>query len=85
VTGDFDGDGVTTIAVFDPAGIWYIRNSNSAGAPSIPPFNYGMGIWTPLAGNWQFPLDTLPPSGSTDLPRALPAKTDALDQVFANL
>ena len=34
VNGDWDGDGSRTVGVYDPStGNWYLRNSNTAGAP----------------------------------------------------
>jgi hypothetical protein len=42
VVGDWDGDRVTTVGVFDPAtATWYLRNSNTPGAPDVTPFAYG--------------------------------------------
>jgi hypothetical protein len=42
-----------TIGVYDPfTAVWYLRNSNSSGAPSIAPFQYGGIGWVPLVGNW---------------------------------
>jgi glucose/arabinose dehydrogenase len=39
--------------VFDPStAIWYLRNSNSAGAPDIAPFAYGLPNWKPVVGDW---------------------------------
>jgi V8-like Glu-specific endopeptidase len=52
VTGDWDGDGTTTIGVVDPKGTWYLRNTNGPGAPDIQPFAYGAGSWTPVVGDW---------------------------------
>ena len=38
VVGDWDGNGTCTVGVFDPTNAtWYLRNSNSAGAPTSPP------------------------------------------------
>jgi hypothetical protein len=31
---------------------WYLRDSNSAGAPDIAPFQYGAPGWRPVAGDW---------------------------------
>jgi hypothetical protein len=43
----------TTVGVYDPAtATWYLRNSNSAGAPDIPPFAYGFTGTVPVAGDW---------------------------------
>jgi hypothetical protein len=52
VVGDWDGDGTTTVGVLDPAGKWYLRNSNSGGAPDVPAFAFGAGSWQPVAGDW---------------------------------
>jgi uncharacterized delta-60 repeat protein len=42
-----------TAGMFDPStGTWYLRNVNSAGAPTIPPFRYGATGWVPLMGDW---------------------------------
>jgi hypothetical protein len=39
--------------VFNPAtATWYLKNSNTAGAPDITPFAYGGGGWIPVAGDW---------------------------------
>src|SRR5205814_586016 len=51
--GDWNADGVTTVGVWRPGtATWYLRNSNTPGAPDIAPFAYGVGSWTPLAGDW---------------------------------
>jgi hypothetical protein len=59
VVGDWNGDGVTTVGVFDPIGqfgqppaTWYLRNSNSPGAPDFAPFAYGGAGWRPVVGDW---------------------------------
>jgi glucose/arabinose dehydrogenase len=59
VVGDWDGNGTQTAGAVDPLGdtnpnelVWYLRNSNSAGAPDITPFNYGGRGWVPLAADW---------------------------------
>jgi V8-like Glu-specific endopeptidase len=53
VTGDWDGDGTTTIGVVNPTTMtWYLRNSNAPGAPDLIPFAYGAAGWVPLAGDW---------------------------------
>jgi hypothetical protein len=31
---------------------WYLRNSNSAGAPDFTPFPYGGIGWKPVVGDW---------------------------------
>jgi hypothetical protein len=66
VVGDWDGNGTTTVGVIDPAGqfgqtpaTWYLRNSNSAGAPDIAPFSYGGIGWVPVAGIWTDPPRSL--------------------------
>jgi hypothetical protein len=52
VTGDWNGDGVTTVGVVDPNAVWYLRNENSAGAPDVAPFPYGLPGWVPVTGDW---------------------------------
>jgi hypothetical protein len=53
VVGDWTGSGKTTVGVVDPSTMtWYLRNSNSAGAPDITPFAYGGVGWQPVAGDW---------------------------------
>lgn len=52
ITGDWDGSGSITVGVFRPSNTtFYLRNSNSAGAPNITlptgPFDY-----QPVAGKW---------------------------------
>src|SRR5262249_60257859 len=43
-----------TIGPFGPGtGTWYLRNSNSAGAPDYAPFAYGAPGWVPVAGDWR--------------------------------
>jgi hypothetical protein len=54
VVGDWNGDGVDTIGLYDPVtSTWYLRNSNSAG-PADVAFSYGPagGGWTPMIGDW---------------------------------
>src|SRR5205823_3913371 len=42
-----------TPGVFDPAtATWYLRSSNTAGAPDSGPFQYGAPGWTPVVGDW---------------------------------
>jgi sugar lactone lactonase YvrE len=44
---------VSTIGVFDPTtGRWYLRNSNSPGAPDITPFAFGAPGWFGVVGDW---------------------------------
>jgi hypothetical protein len=53
--------------VFDPAtATWYLRNSNSSGAPDIAPFAYGGTGWTPVVGDWTW-------SGKTGIGTVNPA------------
>jgi hypothetical protein len=62
VTGDWNGDGVTTVGSVDPTGtvngnptqfaIWYLRNENSAGGPDVTPFAFGLSGWIPVTGDW---------------------------------
>jgi hypothetical protein len=52
--GDWDGNGTTTVAVYNPAtGSFYERNSTSAGVAGIA-FGYGPGGlgWLAGAGDW---------------------------------
>lgn len=42
-----------TVGVFAPqSATWYLRNSNSAGAPDVAPFAYGMAGFVPTPGDW---------------------------------
>jgi hypothetical protein len=59
VVGDWDGNGTDTIGVVDGTGasdpnfaVWYLKNSNSPGAPDMAPFAYGMRSWIPVVGDW---------------------------------
>ena len=36
----------------EPPATWYLRNSNSPGAPDIAPFAYGGPGWVPIVGDW---------------------------------
>jgi hypothetical protein len=39
--------------MIDPAtSVWYLRNSNTGGAPDFAPFAFGVGTWQPLSGHW---------------------------------
>jgi hypothetical protein len=53
VTGDWNGDGIDTVGVFN-AGVWKYRNFNVAtGYPTLPPtFNFGQVGDIPVAGDW---------------------------------
>lgn len=56
VVGDWAAQGKATVGVVNPATeTWYLRNSNSAGAPSFTPFNYGAPGWGAVVGDWDFP------------------------------
>jgi hypothetical protein len=53
LTGDWDGNGTFTPAVFDPTtATFFLRNSNSAGFPDAGIIPYGAPGWTPVAGDW---------------------------------
>lgn len=58
VMGDWDGDGVDTIGVFDPNGdygeapsTWHLKNSNSPGAADWVG-TFGAKGWLPKVGHW---------------------------------
>src|SRR5262249_55893398 len=56
VVGDWDGNGTTTVGLFDPAHFaWYLRNQNSPGTPDAGQFAYGFSTWQPVAGVWTQP------------------------------
>src|SRR5205823_2754784 len=43
----------TTVGVVDPSTMtWYLRNSNSPGAPDFTAFRYGAPGWLPVVGDW---------------------------------
>jgi hypothetical protein len=94
VTGDWTGQGFTTIGVVDPStNTWYLRNSNSAGTPDITPFSYGAPGWTPVTGDWIRPAAaTTTAAVSRSVTSSLAAnplvtglrRTQALDQVFSS-
>jgi hypothetical protein len=45
--------GAQTIGMFDPATAnWYLRNTNSPGAPDAGQFQYGAPGWSPVVGDW---------------------------------
>jgi hypothetical protein len=53
VTGDWNGDGIITPAVVDPAtATWYLRHSNDPSDPAVTAFPYGYFTWAPVAGDW---------------------------------
>jgi V8-like Glu-specific endopeptidase len=42
-----------TVGVFNPStAAWYLRDTNSPGAPNIEPFDYGAPGWFPVVGDW---------------------------------
>lgn len=52
VAGDWNGDGIDTIGIFDrTTATWYLRNSNTTGG-SIGPFVYGKPGDLPIVGDW---------------------------------
>lgn len=51
VAGDWDADLTDTIGVYR-AGKFYLRNSNTTGIASIPPFFFGVAGDQPIAGDW---------------------------------
>jgi hypothetical protein len=59
VLGDWTGKGFDSLGVVDTTGrstpgaaVWYLRNTNTPGAPDIGPFFYGLPTWTPIVGDW---------------------------------
>lgn len=54
VIGDWNGDGVETIGLYDPtAAVFYLRNANTTGyADLIIGFGTPGNNWTPIAGDW---------------------------------
>lgn len=57
VVGDWDGDGNDTVGFVRPLSngswLWALRNSNSSGNASIPPFQYGnTELDFPIVGDW---------------------------------
>ncbi|MEY2452988.1 MAG: hypothetical protein QOD92_2562 [Acidimicrobiaceae bacterium] len=52
LSGDWDGDGVDTVGVWDPStATFYLRNSNSPGAADVV-VQYGASSYVPLVGDW---------------------------------
>ncbi len=83
VPGDWNGDGVTTVGVFDPAGVWHLRNANAPGAPDAGEFAYGAGNFFPVVGDWDgaTPVFRLRAAGGPG--PGGPALTDAGLRTFA--
>jgi hypothetical protein len=57
VTGDWDGDGTCTIGAYNPASErFFLRNSNSAGAPDAGNFKFNVTLAAsdevPVTGDW---------------------------------
>jgi hypothetical protein len=53
VAGDWDGDGIATPGMFDPAtATWYLRQSNDPADPGVTVIVYGGAGWKPVAGDW---------------------------------
>lgn len=59
ISGDWDGDGVTGIGLFDPVGMWgrppatwYLKNRAGPGGPDYPPFAFGQRGDLPVVGKW---------------------------------
>jgi hypothetical protein len=92
VAGDWDGNGTDTIAVLDPIGqfgqppaTWYLRNSNSSGAPDVAPFAYGAAGWQPQSGIWTFATRPLHVLGGSVLggPAVNPLTPDTANALMA--
>jgi hypothetical protein len=79
VVGDWAGRGRTTIGVVNPTTeVWYLRNSNTPGAPDITPFAYGGAGWNVVAGDWTAPtLPQLAAGGPHAGLSAMPPLTEA--------
>ncbi len=60
IAGDWDGDGIDTIGVYEPsAASFFLRNSNNTGVADIS-LNFGSPGWIPVAGDWDGDgLDTI--------------------------
>jgi hypothetical protein len=75
LSGDWDGDGIDTVGVFDPSGgTWSRRNRNSAGSADVS-FTFGSagGGYLPLSGDWNGDgTDTIGPYQSSS--RTLPPR-----------
>src|SRR5262249_42826928 len=71
VAGDWDGDGIDTIGVFDPSGqfghapaTWYLPNRTGPGAPGYAPFAYGTAAFQAVVGDWNGPPLALRAAGA---------------------
>jgi hypothetical protein len=92
ITGDWDGNGTTTVGVFAPNATFYLRNENAAGPPDAGQFGFGLGGWAPVSGVWQ-PLHT-PTSHQAAVSASLAEDpfqlaegindTDLLDAIFSS-
>src|SRR5262249_43125199 len=52
VVGDWEGNGTVTVGVVDPATMtWYLKNSNTQGAPDYV-LRYGQAGDIPVVGDW---------------------------------
>ena len=52
MTGDWDGDGADTVALYRPAtAVFFLRNANLSGAADLT-FVYGPPNMRPIAGDW---------------------------------
>ncbi|MBX7168557.1 MAG: hypothetical protein K1X74_19625 [Pirellulales bacterium] len=54
IEGDFDGDGISTVGLYDPArALFYLRNSNTGPtAVADKVVNFGLPGWFPIVGDW---------------------------------
>ncbi|MCC6421037.1 MAG: hypothetical protein IT429_22600, partial [Gemmataceae bacterium] len=55
------------------AATWYLKNSNSPGAPDYGPFAYGAAGWRPVVGDWDGLDAFLRTDGAAFARRAVPA------------
>lgn len=61
IVGDWDGNGKTSIGMYDPAqSVFYLRNSNTDGAADITiAFGAPGAGWIPIAGKWNGQADKI--------------------------
>jgi hypothetical protein len=53
-SGDWDGDGIDTVLVYDPAlGTWFLRGGNGSGSPDGGLFRFGGPAAMPVTGAWK--------------------------------